>query len=430
MKAPPPDKILMVHYGPYLRPFGGGSKADRFILEHLAAQGFDCTAVVPASHSCFVEKPAQLAASFASQDVTHELVGGVDVHVVYERSQGEHIRHRRLLQHVCELIDVASPKWIFVTGSDRGHWILKTIVKKANDRNVVYLPRSTAELPIGPRAILRDDSATRAMAKAHSVLCASQYMANYIKEWSGLIASPLDIPVYGAPPFPDLGGCGRFITLVNPCTIKGIDIFLELSRLHPYWQFAAVPTWGSTDQNLRQLRSHPNVVVLAASSDIDVILRETRILLVPSLWDEAFGMIVIEAMLRGIPVLASETGGLPEAKLGVPYLLPVRGLTSYHGVDEVTRTPLANIPRQDIGPWSQTLSRLMENPAHYAEISRASRYAAITYVAQLNMRQIDELVAGKPAAKQGSPPIVSPWEHLSATRRAALAERLRVRKAN
>ena len=47
----------------------------------------------------------------------------------------------------------------------------------------------------------------------------------------------------------------------------------------------------------------------------------TRILLVPSLWGEAFGLVVVEAMLRGIPVLASNVGGLVEAKLGVDYIL-------------------------------------------------------------------------------------------------------------
>ena len=38
--------------------------------------------------------------------------------------------------------------------------------------------------------------------------------------------------------------------------------------------------------------------------------------------------IVVEAMLRGVPVIASNTGGLPEAKLGVPYVLPVTPIPS------------------------------------------------------------------------------------------------------
>lgn len=37
-----------------------------------------------------------------------------------------------------------------------------------------------------------------------------------------------------------------------------------------------------------------------------------HILLVPSIWEEPFGMITIEAFSRGVPVVASRTGGIPE----------------------------------------------------------------------------------------------------------------------
>ena len=53
--------------------------------------------------------------------------------------------------------------------------------------------------------------------------------------------------------------------------------------------------------------------------NIDEMLRATRILLMPSLWYEGFGLIVMEAMLRGIPVVASDSGGLREAKAGTGF---------------------------------------------------------------------------------------------------------------
>ena len=37
----------------------------------------------------------------------------------------------------------------------------------------------------------------------------------------------------------------------------------------------------------------------------------SRILLVPSIWMEAFGRVVVEAQLNGIPVIASDKGNLP-----------------------------------------------------------------------------------------------------------------------
>ena len=35
-------------------------------------------------------------------------------------------------------------------------------------------------------------------------------------------------------------------------------------------------------------------------------------LLVPSIWQEPFGMIVVEAMSQGLPVIATKVGGIPE----------------------------------------------------------------------------------------------------------------------
>jgi glycosyltransferase involved in cell wall biosynthesis len=43
------------------------------------------------------------------------------------------------------------------------------------------------------------------------------------------------------------------------------------------------------------------------------IYGECKILLVPSVWEEAYGRVVTEAQISGIPVVASDRGGLPEA---------------------------------------------------------------------------------------------------------------------
>ena len=94
----------------------------------------------------------------------------------------------------------------------------------------------------------------------------------------------------------------------------------------PAIPFAAVPTWGTKSKDRAALAQLSNVKLLDPSPNIDDIFARTKVLLVPSLWGEAFGQIVVEAMLRGIPVLASNAGGLPEAKLGIDYVLPVNSI--------------------------------------------------------------------------------------------------------
>ena len=119
--------------------------------------------------------------------------------------------------------------------------------------------------------------------------------------------------------------------------------------------------------------------ILDPVEDIDRILARTRVLLVPSIWAEARSRMVMEAMLRGVPVIASNTGGLPEAKLGVPYVLPVAPIPRYSGSLDERMVPVAEAPPQDLGPWVAALSRLTSDPGHWGEISAASRDAALRF---------------------------------------------------
>ncbi len=168
------------------------------------------------------------------------------------------------------------------------------------------------------------------LKRAAGIIAVSNYLKTYIRVWGGLDSVAISLPVYGNPPFPYLGSLDNdFITMVNPSAIKGIAIFLELARALPGGRFAAVPTWATTAADRLALKQFPNVEMLQPTEDIDQIFARTRIILTPSLWGEAFGRIVVEAMLRGIPVLASNLGGLPEAKLGVDYLLPVAPIARY-----------------------------------------------------------------------------------------------------
>ena len=126
-------------------------------------------------------------------------------------------------------------------------------------------------------------------------------------------------------------------------------------------------------------------------------------MLVPSLWGEAFGKIVVESMLRGIPVLASNLGGLPEAKLGVDYLLPVEPIARYQTHRDDQMLPVPFVPEQDIRPWLDALKRLLSDRQHYDELSTASREAAENYVSKLSIAPVEEYLenlAAVPAVKQ------------------------------
>ena len=46
--------------------------------------------------------------------------------------------------------------------------------------------------------------------------------------------------------------------------------------------------------------------------EVQNIMMETSIIVVPSIWDEPFGLVVAEAMSNGVAVICSNLGGIPE----------------------------------------------------------------------------------------------------------------------
>ena len=154
----------------------------------------------------------------------------------------------------------------------------------------------------------------------------------------------------------------EFVTFANPCAVKGISIFLALADAFPATQFAAVPTWGTNAQDRAALHARPNLHMLDPVDNIEHLMQRTRVLLVPSLWAEARSRIIVEAMLCGVPVMASDIGGIPEAKMGVPYLLPVNPITKYRQALDEQMVPVAEVPPQDAAPWRDALARLLNDP--------------------------------------------------------------------
>jgi glycosyltransferase involved in cell wall biosynthesis len=74
---------------------------------------------------------------------------------------------------------------------------------------------------------------------------------------------------------------------------------------------------GPTDADFEGVE---NVTFMSEPSILDIYAK-TKVLLVPSIWQETFGRVVLEAMWNGIPVVASHQGGLPEACGGAGLLV-------------------------------------------------------------------------------------------------------------
>lgn len=102
---------------------------------------------------------------------------------------------------------------------------------------------------------------------------------------------------------------GDRITLVNMIPAKGSHVFYALADHFPDLTFLAVEGgYGKQD-----FRSAPNILHQANTANMrDDVWAKTGILIMPSDY-ESYGLVGVEAMCSGIPVIAHPTPGLKES---------------------------------------------------------------------------------------------------------------------
>ena len=147
-----------------------------------------------------------------------------------------------------------------------------------------------------------------------SFIANSQFVASRYHKDFGIHASVLN-PLFHEQDYKT--STGLSVTFINPIPLKGVDLVCDICALCPDIPFQFVRAWSNSGQDEeklhRRLKSLRNVTLCSSTLDMKTIYRDTRILLVPSRCEEAWGRVASEAQFSGIPVLATSCGGLPEA---------------------------------------------------------------------------------------------------------------------
>ncbi len=420
-------RILLAHNSLYYPSHGGGDKSNRLLMEALAARGHEVR-VAARIERFGVEAEQEFLQRLAARGVAAELAPPE----VRLRLNGVAVSTLTLEPHMRAFfsrhVEAFDPD-VILTSTDDPAQMLLDIALRAERARVVHLVRATIAVPFGPDSSTVNAQRNATLRGVDGVVGVSEYVARYMREWGGMDAIHVPISLLEPGDYPDLGDFENpFVTLVNPCAVKGIAIFLELAARLPAARFAAVPTWGANADDLAALREQPNITVLDPVDNIDDLLKRTKVLLVPSLWAEARSRIVVEAMARGVPVIASDVGGIPEAKLGVPYLIPVNPIARYKPAVDENMVPVAQVPEQNIEPWIAPLSRLLSDRGHYDALSHASRTAALEYARNLSVEPFERLLESIVEAPKRSV-VKAPSPKLSPEKQKLLALRLKQRVA-
>lgn len=144
-------------------------------------------------------------------------------------------------------------------------------------------------------------------AYRHSaVIVNSNFMGKEVEKHFQVKPKQTIYPCIDLPAKDYVRSCEKFkIGIINPSRAKGEALFLELADHFDDVQFVY---FGGRDRNYSQR----NVSWLGWSNDREYIFSQMSLLLVPSLWDEPFGRVSVEAIRNGIPAFVSARGGLPE----------------------------------------------------------------------------------------------------------------------
>ncbi len=164
----------------------------------------------------------------------------------------------------------------------------------------------------------------------------------------------------------------RYVTFVNPQPHKGVFVVARIaevlgrerpdipllvveSRGASHWIGAANPALADAE-NLFRMNNTPD------PRDYYTV---SRIVLMPSVWQESFGRVAAEAMINGIPVLGSTRGALPEVIDDEELLLDI----------PVQYTPESReLPTvKEVRPWIDAIQRLWDDDSYYSQVSQRCR---------------------------------------------------------
>lgn len=180
------------------------------------------------------------------------------------------------------------------------------------------------------------------------------------------------------PPFIDVGPSNvspasrprECVTFVGLDEWKGASIALRLAAALPERRFLFLDGARASARLRAEADRLANVTRLGWTDDMGAVFDRTRVLLMPSLWEEPFGRLPVEAGARGIPTLASARGGLPESVGGGGILIDA--------ADDLTQ-------------WIGGLQR-MDDAQVYASLSDAARRHAATLTLDAAMQRFGDLV--------------------------------------
>jgi hypothetical protein len=246
------------------------------------------------------------------------------------------------------------------------------------------------------------------------VFTCSQFLTDVYRDKVGLVSTPLEPPIdWSSVVAPTESRA--FVTFVNPSAHKGVFLFARLADMlgsrRPDIPILVVQS-GRSGGSLTAIPGidfsrYPQIMAAPPVPTPADYFALTRLLVVPSVWEEPFGRVAAEAMINAIPPIVSNRGSLPHV-IGGDFdaggggrVVPIPDwMTS-----QTTKVPSAS----EIEPWYDAVCQLWDAPALYQAIALRARQIAEERYSEAVSRKthVDYFTSLKAGARPFARPIGS-----------------------
>ena len=212
-------------------------------------------------------------------------------------------------------------------------------------------------------------------ADVDHVFTCSAFLSGVYRDTIGLVSTPLEPPLDWSTVVAPIDS-RAFVTFVNPSPHKGLFLFARLADMlgsrRPDIPLLVVQS-GRSAGGLNAIPGfdfgrYPQIMAAPPVPTPREYFALTRILLVPSIWEEPFGRVAAEAMVNGIPPIVSDRGALPGVVESAGLVCAVPAWMTPRGTEVPSET--------DIEPWFRAVCDVWDDSGLYARLSEQGRAIA------------------------------------------------------
>jgi glycosyltransferase involved in cell wall biosynthesis len=371
-------RVLLINNHCISDPTAGVTQSLRTIMEWLADAGHACHILTTARFESAVtftldeHLRTQGVSAAAGESQIEYRVGNVPVTLVRTRNNDEQRPNakeaKRYLAQVDALLERFEPSLLIACN---GHPMIFDALARARRRGI-----TTAYAVRGFGYYDR-----RYFDHVNHAFTCSRFLTDHYRERIGLISTPLEPPLdWSSVVAPE--DARAFVSFVNPSPHKGLYLFARLADMlgsrRPDIPILVIQS-GQSGGALNAVRGvdfarYPQIMAAPPVPKPADYFALTRLLLVPSVWEEPFGRVAAEAMVNAIPPLVSNRGSLADV---------IAGDADEGGAGRVLPIPAWMTPTSrtlpdahDIEPWFDAVCSLWDEPARYRTLARRGRAIA------------------------------------------------------